>query len=162
MELVIINRLIRKINKTKENINYLYAFYFATFFSLFYNPLDKNKLSVIKFKRKIGLGIIKNVDISSLIRNFYVYIFLYFILFYFVIILINIIKSRKNDELSKKTFRFLDNLVILGVVNIVVKSMNYFSSNNVDRYFNYSSYFFTLIIIHIIYKVHNFYLFFHI
>ena len=147
MELAIINRLIRKINKTKENINYLYAFYFATFFSLFYNPLDNNKLSVIKFKRKIGLGIIKNVDISSLIRNFYVYIFLYFILFYFVIILINIIKSRKNDELSKKTFRFLDNLVILGVVNIVVKSMNYFSSNNVNRYFNYSSYFFTLIII---------------
>ena len=135
-----------KFNKIDKKINYLYAFFFAMFFSLFYNPLKTKKLSVTKFKRIIGIGIIKDKDVSNRIRNFNIYFLLFLVLFLISLFLINEIRLRYKDENSVRILKFLDKLIVLGNTSIILRAINYFNPNK-NGSFDYISYFFMLLMI---------------
>ena len=127
-----------KIKIHKES--FYYGVYFSIFFLSLYNPLKE--ISVKKFDRIIGKGIINNIDISRIITAYIYYITMFLIFFILFSFLINYLKLLKKKQ--KKIFGFLDNLVILAIADSLIRIFKIYTSKNFE--ISFSTFFLVIII----------------
>ena len=155
---VVIEKLIETWKNEHSTKGILYAIYFAVTLVFCFNPLESKRIEVNSFNRVIGKGISENVDVARRISNFsqwFVYFVVTFTLFY---LLINYYRQHKIRKGQEDIIDFLDQLVILGNVNLFLRCITYFmdATEMVTRFYYSTSVIGLLIIITIMYLVLDF------
>lgn len=123
-----------------------YALFFALNLTFLFNPIAKNNVSVKKFARTFGLGIISNWDCSRIISNFYLWICLFTVLLFCFWIFFSAWKQKNRDEEDNKAVLFLDSFMVLGCTISCIKAFTFFLGR---RYalFSYSNIIIDIVII---------------
>ncbi len=131
-------RIYRIYRETKRPRGYIYALYFSLNLIFLFDPLEDT--AVTGFGREIGAGYIAGYDVTHTIRNFTCW-FLLFALFYVIyFLLVNAFLGRQYRTLQKVVLRFLDNVFVLAIVNMMFRSVAYFyEASAKEGIFYYSS-----------------------
>ena len=125
-------------NSSKQGFQY--ALFFALHLVLLFNPIADKNVAVKSFSRTFGSGIINNWDCSRVISNFYFWCISFTLLLFVFWILFNSWKQNdcRSDE-ENNVVTFLDNFMILGCVNIVLKAFPLFNKKPGEMFFIYSN-----------------------
>ena len=155
---VVIEKLIEAWKNEHSTKSLPYAIYFAVTLVFVFNPLESKRIEVNSFERVIGKGISENVDVVRRISNFsqwFVYFAVAFSLFY---LLINYYRQHKIRKEQENIVDFLDQLVILGNVNLFLRCITYFmdAAEMLTRFYYSTSVIGILIIITMMYLLFDF------
>lgn len=141
-------KLVSAFSQAEKKQGILYALYFATSFTLLFNPIDPARTGVASFDRVFGAGFNANVDVSRRVNNFYFYFLCFAVSFLLVFLLANFLKSKEIAGERKKMAAFLDQFMVLANVNLLLRCITFFSdSESADAVFHYSTALIRLVII---------------
>lgn len=119
----------------------LYSAYFTASLLSLFNPLDKWSTSVTTFTREIGAGLISGYDVTKTISNFTVGLFCFAVFFTGFSLLVNAWKKKEKSENEKQIETYLDDFIIIADVNLLLRGVAYYYSNDeLNAVFSYSTY----------------------
>ena len=128
--------------KDNKDLNgFLYAIYFAVMTAFMGNPLRESVTKLTEFKRTMGRGLLDGTDVIRRVNNFTrwfsllaLFLWIYFLLFHYI-------KKNVSESNHKKILKFTDNIVVLGIVCLLFRAVNLFSTNEtIISWMEYSDY----------------------
>lgn len=133
--------------KAQKKKGFFLAIYFSVYTVLFFNPLDSERTAVDEFRRMIGQGLNRGVDVSKRISNFNQWFFCLAILFSLFYLLANYLKTKILTGEEKKAMDLLDQVVIIANVTLGLRCITYFyDKSSGAEIFYYSSFCINMII----------------
>ena len=107
-----------------EKRNLIHSLFFALSFIFVLPPWNWRNLSIRKFTRQIGISILADYDISVLIRNFYIWIIAFCILFFLFNAVFSYARNSCQNEDCKSAWKFLDDFSVIALVSLCINVMN--------------------------------------
>lgn len=118
----------------------IYAVFMTLNILMLFNPVDPSNTEVQKFVRQIGQGIAQNYDVSRVLMNFAYWVVLAVVIMVLATGFIVSAKDRKQSEDQIRAWKFLDDFMVLGVINSVFRGISFFSDETqTDVVFSCSS-----------------------
>lgn len=127
----------------------LYAVYFSLSTIFVFNPMDEKRTSVTGFKRIFGEGVVNGYDCTRVSSNFTLWFLILALSFAVFSLFMHYIRTREYTLEQSKVWNFLDQFIVLAVVNIVLRGITYYQDalSEADSIFYYSFYLITFILI---------------
>ena len=125
-------------NMTFDKKNIIHSLFFALSFVILLPPWSLEKLSIGKFTRQIGMSVLADYDISVLVRNFYIWIVAFGILFFLFNVFFSYARSFCQNENCQKAWGFLDDFSVIAFVSLCMNAIN---NNIVHKAGKYSLFF---------------------
>ncbi len=106
----------------------LYSIYVSSFFALYLKPKLQNPVK--DFDGVIGLGIIHNWDVSSLIANFYLHMLLCAIGFFFFYKFFHFLKSFENQNIRENLiYKQLTPIAVIGLISHCLTALTIYKNS---------------------------------
>lgn len=135
------------LNSKKQGFQY--ALFFALNLTFFFNPIAKDVVSVKKFSRTFGAGIIANWDCSRVISNYYLWICLFIVLLFGFWIFFSAWKQKNRNEEDNEAVLFLDSFMVLGCTISCIKAFTFFLGRGYAL-FSYSNIIINIVILSVL------------
>lgn len=123
-----------------ETKSILYGIYISMYILSLYNPLDAVRTEIENYTREMGIGLLSGYDVTKTIANFTNCFLIFGVSFIINTLTANyFIKKEKNKE-QNYTVDFLNNLIILGNVDMILRAITYYRDESVSNsVFSYTS-----------------------
>lgn len=121
--------------KVKDSVQYidlntiLHALLLSLSLVLCFNPT--HHLSIEKFSRQIGMTVLADYDVSVLIRNFYIWIIAFSVLFVLFSIFFTSLREKTNSDSHKCVWKFLDDFSVVAFCGLCLSAISFFQNGRI-------------------------------
>lgn len=104
----------------------LYAVYLSVVAVFIWNPMDSDRTGITNFNRIIGEGVVNGYDCIRVSTNFTVRFLLLAAFLIVLVLFFNYVRTVYCAPELEKVWKFLDQFLVLALVNIVLRGITYF------------------------------------